>query len=256
MAAHAAPTVEDHRAAIGALFAHVAKEDVVAPERLAQSSDVVARQVLLPVDPPEVDALRFALADDVLEHRAIERRVFQHPRHALAEGDVHVGGYLVVVVLIRRYAVGRMQVERNLQPLLVHPSDESGGVGDDALVPCPARPSVEVPVHIHDHHVDGYVVLLDFVGQVDKLLLRVALVFAVPVAQGIEWGHGLPSGYLRVVGKGLTIVVAVAHEVPVVGIGVYRFGHPGYAVYVVFKSKGRRAVATLRLGRLVDDGPP
>ena len=64
-----------------------------------------------------------------------------------------------------------MQVQTDLQALLVHPANESIGVGDEALVPSPTCPAIEVPVHIHNHHVDGNIVLLDFVGQIHEVAL-------------------------------------------------------------------------------------
>ena len=67
MAAHSAPAVEDERSTIGAVQPHVVIEHVVAPEGLAESVDIIAREVLLPIEPPEVDALFLTFTDDVSE---------------------------------------------------------------------------------------------------------------------------------------------------------------------------------------------
>ena len=254
--AQSAPAVEDERTAVSAVQPHVVIEDVVAPERLAQPLYIIRGEVLLPVYPPEVHSLAFTFTDDMFEHGAVERRVLQHPGYTGGAGiHVHVYTNIVEVILIVGYAVGRVQVERHLQSLVVHPADESFGVRYDALVPCPSCPSVQVPVHVHDHHVDGYVVLLYLVHQVQEVLLRVALILAVPVAQHVEWGHGLSAGYLDIVADSLLVVVAVAHEVPVYGTCVNGLRHPVDAVHLLVEGKRRRAVATLCLGRLVDDGP-
>ena len=255
MAAHAAPTVEDERAAVSTVLLHVVVEHVVAPERFAQAVDVLACQVLLPVYPPEVHALFFAFTEDMGEHRAVEQRVLQHPRHAVGTRHVQVGGNLGKMVLIRGHAVGGMQVQCHFQTLHVHPAYQAFGIRDEVLVPCPACPTVQVPVHVEDHHVNGYVVLFDFGYKVHEVLLRVALVLAVPVAQGIQRGHRLPTGNLDVVADGFLVLMAVAHEVPVVGIRVGKFRHPGNAIYGLFKSESRGTVATLRLGRLVNNRP-
>ena len=172
MRAQSAPAVEDERAALRTVQAHVVEEHMVAPEGLTQSTDEVAGEVLLPVKPPEVDALLLALTNDVAKHGAIEGRVFQLPGHAVgAHGHAHVGAHLIEVVLMSAHAVGGMQVQRHLQALLVHPAYESVRVGYELLVPCPARPAIEMPVHVENHHVEGDVVLPNLVGQVDEVLL-------------------------------------------------------------------------------------
>ena len=89
MAAQSTPTVEDKRTAVFAVQQHVVEEHVVAPECLRQALGVVAGEVLLPVNPPEVHSLLLTLTNDVVEHRAVERRVFQHPGHTVAS-ESHV----------------------------------------------------------------------------------------------------------------------------------------------------------------------
>ena len=153
------------------------------------------------------------------------------------------------------HAVGGMQVECHLQLLLMHPADEPLGVGDELSVPRPACPAVEVPVHVEDHHVKWDVVLMDFGDEIDEVLLRVALVFAVPVAQRIEGRHGLAASYLDVVGKGTFVVVAIAEEVVVEGISVDGLCHPRDAINRTVEGKRARAVAALRLWRLVEECP-
>ena len=72
MAAQSTPAVEDERTTFWAVQTHVVIEHVVAPEGLSQPIDIVAGEILLPVEPPEVDALALTIADDAFEHGAIE----------------------------------------------------------------------------------------------------------------------------------------------------------------------------------------
>ena len=67
VASHSAPTMEDDGASVCSVEPHVVVEDVVEPKCLAESSDVAACEVFLPVEPPEVDALPFPDAHQVLE---------------------------------------------------------------------------------------------------------------------------------------------------------------------------------------------
>ena len=256
MRAQSTPAVEDEGATVRTVLTHIVIEHVVAPEGLAQSVEIVAGQVLLPVEPPEVDTLALTIADDVLEHSTVEGRVFQLPGHAVGRGrKSHIVANLCEMLLIAGHAVGRMEVQTDLQSLLVHPAEQSLRIGYQILVPGPTRPTIQVPVHIHNHHVDGDIVLLDFVGQVHKVTLRIALVLAVPVAKGIEWRHGLASGNLDVVANGLLILVTIAHEIHIDGILVNRCGHPVDAIHLLVEGEGGGTVATLGGRRLVDDRP-
>ena len=256
VATQSAPAVVDERTAVGAVQPHVVVEHVVAPERLAQSLEELAREVLLPVNPPEVHSLTLAGTQDAIEHGVIELPVAQVPGHALhVLAQAHVLAHVVEEVLIVVYTVGRMQVQRHLQPFLMHEVDESLGVGNDRAVPGPARPALGVPVHVEYHHVHRNLVLPDVGGNLLELDGRVALVLAVPIAQHVERRHGLPTGNLREVAQCLAVLMAVAEEVPVDGLFVHWLSHPGHAVHIAVEGKRRGAVAALRAGRLVDDAP-
>ena len=256
VAAESSPAVEDERTMVGTVQAHVVVEHVVAPECLRQSLHIFAGEVLLPVNPPEVHSLLLAGTDDGVEHIVIELGVAQIPGHHLRRGvEPHGVAQFGEIVLVVVNTVGRMEVERHLQSLLVHPVDESLGVGNGGAVPGPAGPALRVPVHIEYHHVHGYLVALHIVHNLHELVAGVTLVFAVPVAQHVERRHGLTASHLDEVAKGFLILMTVTQEIPVDGILVHRLGHPLYAVAVAVEGKGGGTVTPACEGRLVDDGP-
>ena len=254
VAAETSPSVENKRSTVGAVVAHVVEENVIAPESLAQSFGIETGEVLLPVNPPEIDTLFLTLTDDMPEHGAVEGGVFEHPRHPVA-ADVHVCCYLSEMILVIGHAIGWVEVETHLQALIVHPVDESCGIGDKTLVPCPSCPSVEMPVHVVDHHIERDVVLPHLVDKIDEILLGVALIFAIPVAQHIKRWQRLTPCYLDVVADGFLVGMAIAHEIPVKGIGVEGFCQPVNAVYLTFEGEGGGSVASLGLRRLVNQSP-
>ena len=254
--AQSAPAVEYQRAMVGTVHSHVVIEHMVAPEGLAESLHIFAGEVLLPVQPPEVHTLLFTGTDDAVEHIVVELGVAEVPGHHLRVlGHAHVVTQLSEEVLIVVHTVCRMEVQRYFQTVLMHPVDESNGVGDGGGVPCPACPALRVPVHVEDHHVHGNLVALHVVHNLHELVAGVTLVFAVPIAEDIEWGHGLTTGNLDEIAQGLLVLMTIAHEIPVHGLLVNRFGHPCYAVGSLVESEGGAAVATTRQGRLIDDGP-
>ena len=71
MAAETSPTVEDNGTQVVALLRFV-EEYVVAPECLAERIGVGAGEILLPVEPPEVDTLALVVTDDGREERLCE----------------------------------------------------------------------------------------------------------------------------------------------------------------------------------------
>ena len=79
MASHASPTVEDDGTTVGSVQPHVVVEDMIEPERLPKTGNVATRQVLLPIEPPEVHALTFPDTHDVLEEGAVESGILQLP---------------------------------------------------------------------------------------------------------------------------------------------------------------------------------
>ena len=256
MAAQTAPAVEDERAMVFTIQAHIVVENVVAPEGLTQTIHVFAREVLLPVDPPEVNTLAFAGTDDTIEHVVIELPVAQVPRHTVHGAvEPHVGAQLLEVVLIVVDTVGGVQVQGDLQAVSMHPVDESFRIGNRRAVPRPAGPALGVPVHIENHHVHRNLIALHVVHNLHELITGVALILAVPVAQNVERRHRLAASHFREVAQCLLVLMTVAQEVPVNSILVDGLCHPGHPIHIAVEGKGGGAVAMLRAGRLVNDAP-
>ena len=77
--------MENHGAVFGPVFLHVVEENMIAPESLAQTGSGMACEMLLPVEPPEINTLLLMLAYDVPEKRFCEVRIVDAP------GNVAVG---------------------------------------------------------------------------------------------------------------------------------------------------------------------
>ena len=109
MTAQSAPAVEDERTMIRTVQAHVVVEHMVAPECLSQSLHVLACQVLLPVEPPEVHALFLTGTDDAVEHIVIELRITQIPGYNLnCRVESHIVTQFGKIILIVVNTIGRM----------------------------------------------------------------------------------------------------------------------------------------------------
>ena len=256
VAAHSAPAVEDDGTAVRAVQAHVVVEDVVEPERLPQAADVFAGEVLLPVDPPEVNALLLADTHDVLEEGAVEGGVLQLPRHGGDAGiETHAGTNLSEVVIAGANAVSGMQVECRLCVVGVHPAQQRGGTGEERLVPRPARPGVLMPVAVDHEYIVRHVFVLHVAQKLLHLALLVSLVLAVPVAEHVLGGQGLTACNADIVAQGVLVLVAVAEEVPVDGVCVDRLTDPGNTVHLAIEGETVAAVATFHGRRFVEDGP-
>ena len=248
--------MEDERAVVGPVVLHVIVEDMVAPERLAESVDKLTGEILLPVDPPEVDPLFLSCADDAVEHIVVELRVAEIPGHHLgALIESHVITQFGEEVLIIVYTVGGVQVEGHLESVVVHPLDESFGVGYGRAVPGPSRPSLCMPVHIEDHDIHGDIVLLHVVDDFHELIGSIALVLAVPITEHIEWRHGLTSGHLNEIAQCFFVLVTITEEIPVDRLFINGLCHPVDSVALLVEGERGGAVAPLGERRLIDDTP-
>ena len=237
----------DERTTVGTVQAHVVVENVVAPEGLTQSLQELTCTVLLPVQPPEVNALTLAGTQDSVEHRVVEFSIREVPRHALHIGwQSHIVADVVEEFLVVVDAISRMQVQCHLQVLFVHEIDEPFGIGNDGTVPRPARPAFGVPVHIENHHIHRNLVLAHVGGYLHEFVGGVALIFAVPVAQHVERWHRLAACYLREVAQSLAIIVTVAHEIPIYSLFVNGFSHPWNPIHIAIEGECRRTVAPFR----------
>ena len=97
---------------VGTIQSHIVIEHMVAPEGLAQSSNIFAGEVLLPVEPPEIYALALASTDNVLKHIMVETTIAQVPGHTLGLLiQSHVLAQIVEEVLIIIHAIGWVKIQ-------------------------------------------------------------------------------------------------------------------------------------------------
>ena len=97
---------------VGTIQSHIVIEHMVAPEGLAQSVNILAGEVLLPVEPPEINTLTLASTDNVLEHVMIETAIAQVPGHTLGLLiQSHVLAQIVEEVLIIIHAIGWVKIQ-------------------------------------------------------------------------------------------------------------------------------------------------
>ena len=273
MVAQSAPAVEDEGTVL-ALQLLVVEEDMVQPEGVAQVGFVLGNHPLLPVDPPEIDTDILVRAQNVLEEGFVEILVLDIP----ADGTVGIGQAVgrdvgiavgqvgiqsLVVILFRENTIGRVQVERRVEVLLVQPGDKAGRVGEERLVPAPAGPlgtvgiaglAVAVPVHIDDEHIHGDVARADVVHNIPHVLLGIALIFRIPVAKDVERGQRHFTGNAGEIVQSPLVVVTVAHEIQVQRVGVFALGHPVHTPVGVFLEHQAQAAILAGLA-LVDYRP-
>ena len=110
------------------------------PQRV--KSRLASHAALLPVDPPEINALRFHRVDDLIEVSGHEHRRgrIELNRAAGLGINAHCPSHAIVAVLERTYAVSRMQVKRGFETPLMQPSQKTFRVGEQGAVPGESGP--------------------------------------------------------------------------------------------------------------------
>ncbi len=162
------------------------------PERVDAGQAALA--ALLPVDPPEVDALRFERPVQLVEVRLQEPPVGGVERDRLSgrRVDPHRLGHRGVGVLERADAVGGVQVERGAHPPPVQLGQEGPWVGEQRRLPRVAGPAVAelrrhgvdaVPVHVDDRDRERQAFLGEPVHELQVRRVAVRVVAAPPVAE-------------------------------------------------------------------------
>ena len=184
---------------------------------------------LLPVEPPEVDPLRFHRMVQDLEIALNEARIGQVEMHRLPELRIlpHEARHRLILRLVRPDAIRGMQVQRGAQALRVQPRQEALGVGPQVGIPGVARPSGrrvagpgDVPVHVDDAHGERHLPRAKLDHQIAQLVLAIGPEAAPPVPQRIPRQHGCTARYPAVVLQTADIVVPVAEEVEIAIFGV------------------------------------
>jgi len=195
---------------------------------------------LLPVDPPEIDALLLERVMQLLQVGADEVGVadVEDDRLLGVRVGAGAGGDGPVGLLVRPDAGGGVHIEGHRQAAVVQFRQEGRRVGKEVPVPGVAGPAVpvtggdvdEVPVHVEDGHAERQPLGLEGVEQFAVLLGGVGVIAAPPVAergprqQGRRAGQSLEvahrPGDVPPVGEDVEVEVAAAgSDPPVLGQG-------------------------------------
>ena len=216
-----------------ALALLVGEVNVVEPPR-RHDAGLGGALLLLPVEPPEVDALllkrvvqKVHVVGGVLLVGDVEGNVL--PRRGI---DAHGPGHGGIGLLPWLHARRRMHIERGLQALLVNLLQEVVGVGKEDFVPGVAGPAeavirlvdlafrlklllADVPAHVDDQNVERHIVFVEAADELVELLIGVIPVARPPRAEGKARRQRDAAGDFYEVAECLAVVVAVAEEVPV-----------------------------------------
>ena len=212
-------------AAVGARRIEVVQM-VETPQRV--EAGLAGGTALLPVEPPEVNALILHRMVELVEVGFHELRVGEVELHGLLglRVDTHRLGEFGVAFLERAHAVLRVHVERDLHALLVQPRHEALRIGEEVLVPRVAGPAGtvlrvhvvdEMPVHVDHGGGERNAFLLEPFDERHVFGFGVAVVAAPPVAEReARQQRGRPGQTVEVV-HGLTVTVSVGEQVEVGG---------------------------------------
>ena len=171
---------------------------VQAPQRV--EARLPRQAALLPVNPPEVDAIFLHRVVELVEVDLHELRIGQVELHGLAAFriDVHGLGDLRIQLFERAHAVPRVDVERGLHAMLVQPVEEALRIREEVLVPRVAGPAGavlrvdvvnQVPVHIDDGRGERDAFLFETFDELTVFGFGIAVVAAPPVAERIPRYH-------------------------------------------------------------------
>ena len=214
---------------------------VQAPQRV--EARLPRQAALLPVNPPEVDAIFLHRVVELVEVDLHELRIGQVELHGLAAFriDVHGLGDLRIQLFERAHAVPRVDVERGLHAMLVQPVEEALRIREEVLVPRVAGPAGavlrvdvvnQVPVHIDDGRGERDAFLFETFDELTVFGFGIAVVAAPPVAQHEARQQRGRAGQAVQGVHGLTVAVAVAEQVQVGG-RLFLRGHPRAEIVVV-----------------------
>jgi hypothetical protein len=199
-------------------------EEVEVVEHPQRVDPVDARVgALLPVEPPEVDALLLERVVHNLEVGAQELRVGDVERDRLVGRRVapERGSHRLVRVLEPPHPVRRMHVERHAQAAAVQLGQEALGVGEQRPLPAvagPARPVAlghrfdAVPVHVDHRHRERQALGVEPVEQLEVGVGAVAVIAAPPVAERPARQHRrAPRQRVERLERGVVVVAEGEH---------------------------------------------
>ena len=173
----------DDRTELGTVLLHILEEGMVAPEGLAKLVGTIRQGIalgtgmlaygllLLPVEPPEIDALALERTNDIIEERTGKAVILYGPGDGTCVGSrqPHCRTQVLILILGVADAIGGMKIQGCTQAVIMHVVDKIGGIGDLAGIPTPTRPATPVPVHIHDDDIHGDIVVLDIADNTDEI---------------------------------------------------------------------------------------
>ncbi len=221
MVTESAPAVIEHRALVGKLIL-LREKYIVDPPSIAEILKLEVVEILLPVEPPEVNAFFFHGCEHIAENALHESLVGAIPRNLFLFGGVetHVGSNLGISDLEGHDTRGGVEVEGDLEVFRLQIVEEFIGLREERLVPAETGPSTAftvdvVPVHIHHEHIERDIVGLHLVDKVAELLIAVGPVAAPPISESVARGQRHFAGEYREVGECLAVVLTVGHEIPV-----------------------------------------
>ncbi len=197
--------------------------------------------ILLPIEPPEIDALLLARQVRV----AVE--LIQIGFVPGIEGNRLAGGGILlhrlhkigIHLFMRLQARCGMIVESDVESLLVKPFEQRRRIGNQGAIPSVTGPGinpggliaglmraidvrklglVQVPIHVHHDHIEREAMLLIFLDDLLEFIGRVGPVAGVPTSQAVlarEW-NGASDGGKAVEGR--AVIVPVTEEIPIKAI--------------------------------------
>ncbi len=182
---------------------------------------------LLPVQPPEIHALLFQGVVRVVIESVQVLFVAGVERQRLLRGGIRSHGFheIGVHLFVRLHAVGRMVVQRHVEPLLMEPLEKPFRIGDESPVPRVAGPYLapagragqarDVPVHIHDDDIEREIVLAVPFYDIPKILRRVRPIPGVPRAEDVLSRERHRAADARQGPQRRLVIGPVAEKIPV-----------------------------------------
>ncbi len=190
------------------------------PERIETGDAALA--ALLPVHPPEVDAVLFIGMVKDLEIAFHKMRVGNVEWDGLfcRRLDVHPFRHGFVLLFVWMNPASRVQVQCRAQSLIVQPLNEPIRIREEFAVPGVAGPAIggvsgfgDVPVHVDDADGEWNLFGAEILHQGFQFLLGVGPVAAPPVAKDVAWDHRNGSTDAGEITQAGSNVRAVSEEV-------------------------------------------
>ena len=180
MVAQSAPTVENHRTRFLGIL-HIVEKDVVDPPCIVKRVNFRVVKALLPVNPPETDALAGHRVENILEKTVHETTVGRYPRHILLGSgiDAIFASHFRISLLIVLHSRCRMQIESHFQVLVAKMVEKFLRFREKSAVPGPAGPSSMsfigvMPVHVNNENLYRDSVVVEVLHQFSDFMVGIS----------------------------------------------------------------------------------